>query len=165
MTPVHRSSTQCPRSLASAASVCVFPSKDGPESAKQLSLPRRDACLRSPGHIPVGPDHDRAIGSDSIQLCLGAVHITQVTVTLPWPLVWLGFVMGGYHLVETPIQLAINGSAGGVTGPIDVCSFPWSGSGRSVWSCSSSRPDPGVGACCGGKLRATGAARLTMQNA
>ena len=36
--------------------------------------------------------------------------------------------MGGYHLVETPIQLAINGSAGGVTGPIDVLiSLVWVG--------------------------------------
>jgi len=42
--------------------------------------------------------------------------------------VWLGFVMGGFPLVETPIQLAINHSAGGVTGPIDVLiSLVWVG--------------------------------------
>jgi hypothetical protein len=54
--------------------------------------------------------------------------LAMLSRTLPWPLVWLGFVMGGYHLVETPIQLAINRSAGGVTGPIDVLiSLTWVG--------------------------------------
>ena len=48
--------------------------------------------------------------------------------TLPWTLVWLGFAMGGYHLVETPIQLAINQRANGVKGPIDVLiSLVWVG--------------------------------------
>lgn len=39
---------------------------------------------------------------------------------LPTLIVWLGLVVGGYHLVALPIQLAINGSASGVTGPISV---------------------------------------------
>ena len=46
--------------------------------------------------------------------------LAMLSRTLPWPLVWLGFAMGGYHMVETPIQLAINHKANGVTGPIDV---------------------------------------------
>jgi len=54
--------------------------------------------------------------------------LAMLSRTLPWPLVWLGFVMGGYHLVETPIQLAINHRANGVTGPIDVLiSLIWVG--------------------------------------
>jgi hypothetical protein len=40
--------------------------------------------------------------------------------SLPVPLVWLGLGMGTFHLVETPVQMAINQSAGGVTGPVDV---------------------------------------------
>lgn len=40
--------------------------------------------------------------------------------TLPAPLAWLGLLVGGFHLVSLPIQIAINGSAGGVTGPISV---------------------------------------------
>ena len=54
--------------------------------------------------------------------------LAMLSRTLPWPLVWLGFAMGGYHLVETPIQLAINHRANGVTGPIDVLiSLIWVG--------------------------------------
>jgi hypothetical protein len=54
--------------------------------------------------------------------------LAMVSRTLPWPLVWLGLAMGGYHLVETPIQLAINQRASGVTGPIDVLiSLIWVG--------------------------------------
>lgn len=39
---------------------------------------------------------------------------------VPALLVWLGLLVGGYHLVALPIQLAINGSASGVTGPVSV---------------------------------------------
>ena len=39
---------------------------------------------------------------------------------VPSLLVWLGLAVGGYHLVALPIQLAINGSASGVTGPVSV---------------------------------------------
>jgi len=54
--------------------------------------------------------------------------LAMLSRTLPRPLVWLGFVMGGFHLVETPIQLAINHRANGVTGPIDVLiSLIWVG--------------------------------------
>jgi hypothetical protein len=54
--------------------------------------------------------------------------LAMLTRTLPRPLVWLGFVMGGYHLVETPIQLVINQKANGVTGPVDVLiSLIWVG--------------------------------------
>jgi len=54
--------------------------------------------------------------------------LAMLSRALPRPLVWLGFVMGGYHLVETPIQLAINHRANGVTGPLDVLiSLIWVG--------------------------------------
>jgi len=43
--------------------------------------------------------------------------------TLPAPLAWLGLLVGGFHLVALPIQIAINGSASGVTGPISVVLF------------------------------------------
>jgi len=39
---------------------------------------------------------------------------------LPAPVCWLGLAAGGYHLAETPIQLALTGTAGGVTGPVGV---------------------------------------------
>lgn len=39
---------------------------------------------------------------------------------LPTPLAWLGLVVGGFHMVALPIQLAISGTAGGATGPISV---------------------------------------------
>lgn len=42
--------------------------------------------------------------------------------SLPAPLIWLGVLVGAYHLVALPIQLAINGSASGITGPISVLS-------------------------------------------
>lgn len=54
--------------------------------------------------------------------------LAMLSRTLPRPIVWLGFVMGGYHIVETPIQLALNGRASGVTGPVDVViSLIWVG--------------------------------------
>ena len=54
--------------------------------------------------------------------------LAMLSRTLPRPIVWLGFVMGGYHIVETPIQLALNGRANGVTGPVDVViSLIWVG--------------------------------------
>jgi len=64
-----------------------------------------------------------------IGIAVVAISLLAITShTLPWPLVWLGFAMGGYHLVETPIQLAINHKANGVTGPIDVLiSLIWVG--------------------------------------
>jgi len=69
--------------------------------------------------------------ADGLVIGIAAVAISLLAMlsgTLPWPLVWLGFVMGGFPLVETPIQLAINHSAGGVTGPIDVLiSLVWVG--------------------------------------
>jgi hypothetical protein len=39
---------------------------------------------------------------------------------LPWPIVWLGFIVGGFHLVSLPVQLAISPIADGMTGPISV---------------------------------------------
>ncbi|HSP08549.1 MAG TPA: hypothetical protein VLU92_03005 [Candidatus Dormibacteraeota bacterium] len=54
--------------------------------------------------------------------------LAMLSRTLPRPIVWLGFLMGGYHIVETPIQLALNGRASGVTGPVDVLiSLIWVG--------------------------------------
>lgn len=55
-----------------------------------------------------------------------AISATSVSIlamrsrALPAPICWLGVVAGGYHFVETPIQLALTGTAGGVTGPIGV---------------------------------------------
>src|SRR5260370_20451144 len=69
--------------------------------------------------------------ADGFVVGMAVVAISLLAIlsrTLPWPLVLLGFVMGGFHLVETPIQLAINRSAGGVTGPVDVLiSLVWVG--------------------------------------
>lgn len=46
--------------------------------------------------------------------------IAMQTRTLPAPLVWLGLVVGGFHLVSLPIQIAISGTVSGPTGPISV---------------------------------------------
>jgi hypothetical protein len=40
--------------------------------------------------------------------------------TLPRPLIWLGVLVGAFQLVSDPIQLAINHSPAGATGPIGV---------------------------------------------
>ena len=42
---------------------------------------------------------------------------------LPRPLIWLGVLVGAYHLVSGPIQLAINHSPAGATGPVGVVLF------------------------------------------
>ena len=55
-------------------------------------------------------------GMAAIAVCALALRSSS----LPWPLAWLGFIVGGTYLVSTPIQLAINQSAGGITGPIGV---------------------------------------------
>jgi len=39
---------------------------------------------------------------------------------LPRPLIWLGVLVGGYHIVSGPIQLAISHSPAGATGPVGV---------------------------------------------
>ena len=39
---------------------------------------------------------------------------------LPRPLIWLGALIGVYHIVSGPIQLAISHSPAGATGPIGV---------------------------------------------
>jgi hypothetical protein len=57
-----------------------------------------------------------AFGMAVIAVCLLAVR----SRALPWPLVWLGFLAGGYYLVSTPVQMAITQTAGGITGPIGV---------------------------------------------
>jgi hypothetical protein len=51
-----------------------------------------------------------------VAMCLLAIR----SRSLPWPLVLLGFIAGGYYLVSTPVQLAISQTAGGITGPIGV---------------------------------------------
>jgi hypothetical protein len=43
--------------------------------------------------------------------------------TLPRPLIWLGALVGAYYLVSDPIQLAINHSPAGATGPVGVVLF------------------------------------------
>jgi len=69
--------------------------------------------------------------ADGFVIGIAVVAISLLALlsrALPWALVWLGFAMGGYHLVETPIQLAINHRANGITGPIDVLiSLIWVG--------------------------------------
>lgn len=42
---------------------------------------------------------------------------------LPRPLTWLGVLVGAYYIVSDPIQLAINHSPAGATGPIGVILF------------------------------------------
>ena len=42
---------------------------------------------------------------------------------LPRPLIWLGVLAGAYYLVSDPIQLAINHSPAGATGPVGVVLF------------------------------------------
>lgn len=42
---------------------------------------------------------------------------------LPRPLIWLGVLAGAYYIVSDPIQLAINHSPAGATGPIGVILF------------------------------------------
>ena len=46
--------------------------------------------------------------------------LARQSSSLPWPLVWLGLLVGASYVVSPPIQLAINQSAGGITGPIGV---------------------------------------------
>ena len=42
---------------------------------------------------------------------------------LPRPLIWLGVLVGAYDIVSDPIQLVINHSPAGATGPISVVPF------------------------------------------
>jgi hypothetical protein len=61
--------------------------------------------------------------SDGYFVAIAAVAVSVLALrsrSLPAPICWLGVVVGGYHLVETPIQLALTGTATGVTGPIGV---------------------------------------------
>ena len=61
--------------------------------------------------------------SDGFVFGLAVIAVSLMALqsrTLPIPLVWLGLVVGGFHIVSLPIQIAISGTAGGVTGPISV---------------------------------------------
>jgi hypothetical protein len=61
--------------------------------------------------------------SDGYFVAIPAVAVSVVALrsrALPAPICWLGLVGGGYHFVEIPIQLALTGTATGVTGPIGV---------------------------------------------
>ena len=42
---------------------------------------------------------------------------------MPRPLIWLGVLVGVYYIVSDPIQLAINHSPAGATGPIGIVLF------------------------------------------
>lgn len=42
---------------------------------------------------------------------------------LPRPLIWLGVLVGAYYIVSDPVQLAINHSPAGATGPAGVVLF------------------------------------------
>ena len=59
--------------------------------------------------------------SDGYFIAIPAVAVSVLALrsrSLPAPICWLGLLVGGYHFVEIPIQLALTGSATGVTGPI-----------------------------------------------
>ena len=59
--------------------------------------------------------------ADSYFVAISATSVSILALrsrAMPPPICWLGVVAGGYHFVETPIQLALTGTAGGVTGPI-----------------------------------------------
>jgi len=61
--------------------------------------------------------------SDGYFIAIPAVAVSVLALrsrSLPAPICWLGLLVGGYHFVEIPIQLALTGSATGVTGPIGV---------------------------------------------
>jgi hypothetical protein len=61
--------------------------------------------------------------SDGYFVAIPAVAVSVLALrsrALPAPICWLGLVVGGYHFVEIPIQLALTGTATGVTGPIGV---------------------------------------------
>ena len=61
--------------------------------------------------------------SDGYFVAIPAVAVSVLALrsrSLPTLICWLGVVVGGYHFVETPIQLALTGTATGVTGPIGV---------------------------------------------
>lgn len=61
--------------------------------------------------------------SDGYFVAIPAVAVSVIALRssgLPAPICWLGLVVGGYHFVEIPIQLASTGTATGVTGPIGV---------------------------------------------
>jgi hypothetical protein len=61
--------------------------------------------------------------SDGYFVAIPAVAVSVLALrsrSLPAPICWLGLLVGGYHFVEIPIQLALTGSATGVTGPIGV---------------------------------------------
>lgn len=61
--------------------------------------------------------------SDGYFVAIPAVAVSVIALrsrALPAPICWLGLVVGGYHFVEIPIQLASTGTATGVTGPIGV---------------------------------------------
>ena len=61
--------------------------------------------------------------SDGYFVAIPAVAVSVLALrsrSLPAPICWLGLLVGGYHFVEIPIQLALTGTATGVTGPIGV---------------------------------------------
>jgi hypothetical protein len=45
------------------------------------------------------------------------------TRTLPWPLAGFGLVVGAFHVVATPLQVAISRTVEGVTGPVSAVLF------------------------------------------
>jgi hypothetical protein len=58
-------------------------------------------------------------------VCFGiaAIAVSLIALearSLPAPLCWLGMVVGVFHVIALPIQLAISAQPGGITGPISV---------------------------------------------
>ena len=107
--------------------------------------------------------------ADGLVIGIAVVAISLLAMlsgTLPWPLVWLGFVMGGFPLVETPIQLAINHSAGGRDRANPRAHFAGLGRGGRpgpAHQADLGRPGPGFGAGCCDNLSATG--RIAIDDA
>ncbi len=61
--------------------------------------------------------------TDGVAVGLGVLAVSVLALrarSLPAPVAWLGVVVGVWHLVELPLQLALTHSADGVTGPISA---------------------------------------------
>jgi hypothetical protein len=61
--------------------------------------------------------------ADGVCFGIAAIAVSVIALgarSLPAPLCWLGIVVGAFHVIALPIQLAINAQPGGITGPISV---------------------------------------------
>jgi hypothetical protein len=61
--------------------------------------------------------------ADGVCFGIAAIAVSLIALearSLPAPLCWLGMVVGAFHVIALPIQLAISAQPGGITGPISV---------------------------------------------